>query len=139
MRDLAHGIYPPLLIDRGLPDAVPAAFKRARVRGQVDAAGIGRYPVDLEATVYFCCLEAIQNAAKHAGAGARVNVRIWEEDATLLFEIADDGPGFEPGARRGGVGLANMRDRVGALGGRLRLETAVGEGTRIVAGLPLGG
>jgi signal transduction histidine kinase len=137
IRDLAQGIYPPLLLDRGLAEAVPAAFKRARLRGRVDAAGVDRYPVDLEATVYFCCLEAIQNAAKHAGASARVAVRIWEEDATLLFEISDDGPGFEREAPAGGVGLTNMRDRVGALGGQLRLETGAGRGTRIVAGLPL--
>jgi signal transduction histidine kinase len=87
--------------------------------------------------VYFCCLEAIQNAAKHAGPAARVRVRIWEEDATLLFEIADDGSGFESGDRRGGVGVANMRDRVGALGGQLHIESAPSRGTRVVGGVPL--
>jgi signal transduction histidine kinase len=137
VRDLARGIYPPLLVDRGLPDAVLAALERAPVHGRIDAAGIGRYAVDLEATVYFCCLEAIQNAGKHAGPGARVSIRIWEEDATLLFEVADDGCGFEPGTHRGGVGLANMRDRVGALGGQLHVATAAGEGTQVVGGVPL--
>jgi signal transduction histidine kinase len=137
VRDLAHGIYPPLLIDRGLPHAVLAALERAPVHGRVDAAGIGRYAVDLEATVYFCCLEAIQNVGKHAGPDARVSIRIWEEDATLLFEVADDGCGFEPGTHRGGVGLANMRDRVGALGGQLHVATAAGEGTHVVGGVPL--
>jgi signal transduction histidine kinase len=137
LRDLAHGIYPPVLVDRGLPDAVLAALERAPVQGCVDAAGVGRYAVDLEATVYFCCLEAIQNTAKHAGTGARVMVRIWEEDATLLFEIADDGSGFELGTHLGGVGLANMRDRVGALGGQLHVAAAAGEGTRVVGGVPL--
>ena len=137
LRDLARGIYPPLLVDRGLRDAVQAALERAPVHGRVDAAGIGRYAVDLEATVYFCCLEAIQNAAKHAGPGASVAIRIWEEDATLLFEVADDGCGFEAGAHRGGAGLANMRDRVGALGGQLHVTTAAGEGTHVVGGVPL--
>ena len=136
VRDLAHGIYPPLLVDCGLRDAVLAALERAPLHGRVDAAEIGRYPVDLEATVYFCCLEAIQNAAKHAGPGTRLTIRIWEEDATLLFEVADDGCGFEPGTR-GGVGLANMRDRVGALGGQLHVATAAGEGTKVVGGVPL--
>lgn len=137
LRDLAHGIYPPLLVDRGLADAVLAAIERAPVDGRVDAAETGRYAVDLEATVYFCCLEAIQNAAKHAGPGARVTVRIWEADKTLLFEVADDGCGFDPGSRRRGVGLANMRDRVGALGGQLQVDTAAGEGTHVVGGVPL--
>jgi signal transduction histidine kinase len=136
VRDLAHGIYPPLLIDGGLRDAVLAALERAPLHGRVDAAEIGRYPVDLEATVYFCCLEAIQNAAKHAGPGTRLTIRIWEEDATLLFEVTDDGCGFEPGTR-GGVGLANMRDRVGALGGQVHVATAAGEGTKVVGGVPL--
>jgi signal transduction histidine kinase len=137
VRDLARGIYPPLLVDRGLRDAVLAALERAPVQGRVDAAGIGRYAVDLEATVYFCCLEAIQNAAKHAGPDVRVTIRIWEEDATLLFEVADDGCGFDQGTRPTGVGLANMRDRVGALGGQLHVETAAGEGTHVVGGVPL--
>jgi signal transduction histidine kinase len=137
LRDLAHGIYPPVLVDRGLREAIEAALVRARVSGGVDGDGTRRYPVDVEATVYFCCLEAIQNAAKHAGPDARVRVRIWEEDATLLFEIADDGSGFESGDRRGGVGVANMRDRVGALGGQLHIESAPSRGTRVVGGVPL--
>jgi len=137
LRDLAHGIYPPVLVDRGLREAIEAALLRARVQGGVEGDGTGRYPVDVEATVYFCCLEAIQNAAKHAGPAAHVGVRIWEEDTTLLFEIVDDGRGFESGAGRGGVGVANMRDRVGALGGQLHIESAPGHGTRVVGGVPL--
>ena len=137
LRDLAHGIYPPVLVDRGLREAIEAALVRSRLPGGVEGDRTRRYTVDVEATVYFCCLEAIQNAAKHAGPDSRVGVRIWEEDATLLFEIADDGPGFEPGAGRGGVGVANMRDRVGALGGQLHIESAPGRGTRVIGGVPL--
>ena len=137
LRDLAHGIYPPVLVDRGLREAIEAALVHARVQGGVDGDGTRRYPVDVEATVYFCCLEAIQNTAKHAGPDARVGVRIWEEDATLLFEIADDGSGFESGDRRGGVGVANMRDRVGALGGQLHIDSAPSRGTRVIGGVPL--
>jgi signal transduction histidine kinase len=137
LRDLAHGIYPPVLVDRGLREAIEAALVHARVQGGVDGDGTRRYPVDVEATVYFCCLEAIQNTAKHAGPDARIGVRIWEEDATLLFEIADDGSGFESRDRRGGVGVANMRDRVGALGGQLHIDSAPSRGTRVIGGVPL--
>ncbi len=92
---------------------------------------------EVEATVYFCCLEAIQNAAKHAGPGAQVSVRLWEQDGTLLFEVRDDGRGFDPHASGGGAGLANMRDRVGALGGQLRLDAAAGRGAAVIGGVPL--
>ena len=76
LRDLAHGIYPPLLQDRGLADALAAAALRAPIAARVEARGLGRYPPDVEATVYFCCLEALQNAAKHAGDGAYVTIRV---------------------------------------------------------------
>ena len=81
LRDLAHGIYPPLLQDRGLTDALAAAALRAPIAARVEAQGLGRYPPDVEATVYFCCLEAVQNAAKHAGDGAFVTIRVRADDA----------------------------------------------------------
>jgi signal transduction histidine kinase len=137
LRDLAHGIYPPLLVDRGLRDALQAAVARSPVPGRIEADGAGRYVADVEATVYFCCLEAIQNAAKHAGPEAQVTVRLWEQDETLLFEVRDDGCGFDPAASGGGAGLANMRDRVGALGGQLRLDASAGRGAAIIGGVPL--
>jgi signal transduction histidine kinase len=92
---------------------------------------------EVEATVYFCCVEAIQNAAKHAGPDAQIIVRLWEKDDTLLFEVRDDGRGFDPAASRGGAGLANMRDRVGAIGGQVRVDAAAGRGTAIIGGVPL--
>jgi signal transduction histidine kinase len=137
VRELAHGIYPPLLADRGLPEAVRAALTRSPTRGFVDCDGVGRYPAEVETTVYFCCVEAIQNAGKHAGDGARVSVRIWEDDSTLLFEVADDGAGFDAAAAPAGAGLTNMHDRVGAHGGQVRVEAARGAGTRVVGGVPL--
>jgi signal transduction histidine kinase len=136
MRDLAHGISP-LLVDRGIGDALRAALARSPVAGRIEADGAGRYGAEIEATVYFCCLEAIQNAAKHAGPDAQVTVRLWERDETLLFEVRDDGRGFDPAAARGGAGLANMRDRVGALGGQLRLDAAAGRGAAVIGGVPL--
>jgi signal transduction histidine kinase len=138
IRDLAHGIYPQLLADRGLSDALRAAVSRAPVRARLETGAIGRYPPEVETTVYFCCLEALQNAGKHAGGDARATVRVWEEREGLRFEVADDGAGFEPRLEsRGGSGLTNMSDRLGALGGRLSIISAPGEGTRVAGAVPL--
>jgi signal transduction histidine kinase len=137
LRDLAHGIYPPLLQDRGLEDALAAAAGRAATRARVDANGIGRYEPDIEAAVYFCCLEALQNAAKYAGAGATATVRVREEHNGLLFEVFDDGAGFDTSNLSTGVGMTNMRDRIGAIGGSLRVESAAGAGTTISGLIPL--
>jgi signal transduction histidine kinase len=134
LRDLAHGIYPPLLAERGLPDAVRSALAHSGVAGSVSADGLGRYPPEVEATVYFCCVEALQNAAKHSPA-ASVRVRMWTAAGTLLFEVRDDGPGFDPQLAAEGAGLTNMRDRVGALGGSLRVDAD--DGTCVTGALPL--
>lgn len=139
VRDLAHGIYPPLLQDRGLPDALAAAALRAPIGTRVDAQGLGRYPPDVEATVYFCCLEALQNAAKHAGEGATVTVRVRASEGSLSFDVADDGSGFDAVNGRAGVGMTNMRDRVGALGGSLRVDSEQGTGTTVSGTIPLEG
>jgi signal transduction histidine kinase len=138
LRSLAHGIYPPLLAERGLPDALSAAATRAALPTTVDAEGIGRYPQLLEAAVYFCCLEALQNAGKHAGDGAEASVTLREEEGALLVEVADDGAGFEMASGAGqGHGFVNMADRVGAIGGTLSVDSAPGAGTRISARIPL--
>jgi signal transduction histidine kinase len=136
LRELAHGIYPPLLAERGLVDAVRGALARSSVPGRVQADGVGRYAPETEATVYFCCVEAIQNAAKHAPA-AKLDVRLWSEDGALLFEVGDDGPGFEPVVTREGAGMTNMRDRVGAQGGNLRVEAQPGAGARVIGAVPI--
>jgi signal transduction histidine kinase len=137
-RDLAHGIYPPLLAERGLVEGLRAAIPRVPIKVRVEPIAIGRYSPEVEATVYFCCLEALQNAGKHAGPGARATLRLWEEEGGLRFEIADDGAGFDAGGRGRGAGLTNMEDRVGALGGRLSVHSAAGEGTQVAGVLPLG-
>ena len=100
LRDLAHGIYPPLLADRGLAEALRAAGNRAALPTSVDADGVERYPPPVEAAVYFCCLEALQNAGKHAGDDASIGVRVWEEAGALLFEVRDDGAGFDAAGQR---------------------------------------
>jgi signal transduction histidine kinase len=90
----------------------------------------------VEAAIYFCCLEALQNAAKHAP-GSHVDVRLWQADGTLLFEVSDDGPGFDPATAASGHGHVNMADRLGAFGGTVRWDSAPGQGTRISGAVPL--
>jgi signal transduction histidine kinase len=136
LRDLAHGIYPPLLADSGLGEALRAAGRRSPLPVTVTAAGLGRYGLEIESAVYFCCLEALQNAAKHA-AGAQAEVRLWEESGGLLFSVSDDGPGFDVALARGGHGYTNMADRLGAIGGTVRWDSAPGQGTRISGSVPL--
>jgi signal transduction histidine kinase len=130
LRELAHGIYPPLLMDRGLPEALRAAANRAVLPAEV-VADVGRYDSDVEAAVYFCCLEAMQNAGKHAGEGSRLTVTVKGSDDELCFEVADDGAGFDATNARGGHGFVNMADRLGAIGGSLEVDSAPGHGTRI--------
>jgi signal transduction histidine kinase len=137
LRDLAHGIYPPLLADKGLPDALASAARRATIPTSVDARGVGRHPPEKEAAVYFCCLEALQNAGKHAGPGASATVSVREEAGGLLFEVRDDGAGFDVSERRLGAGFTNMNDRLGAVGGTLRVESTPGVGTRVAGAVPL--
>ena len=138
LRNLAHGIYPPLLMDRGLGEALRAAGNRAVLPVDVVAEDVGRYPQAVEAAVYFCCLEALQNAGKHAGPDATMTVTVHEDEGALLFEVADTGAGFDmaSGAQRG-HGFVNMADRVGAFGGTVRVESAPGRGTSIAGRVPL--
>ena len=136
LRELAHGIYPPLLAGSGLIEALQAAAGRSPLAVTVNGGGIGRYPADIEAAVYFCCLEALQNAVKHAP-GATVVVRLWEESGGLLFLVSDDGPGLDVAAARSGHGFMNMTDRLGAIGGTVRWESEPGHGARIRGSIPL--
>jgi signal transduction histidine kinase len=136
LRDLAHGIYPPLLAESGLPTALAAAARRSTMPTTVDAGTLGRYPAEVEATVYFCCLEAIQNASKHAGEGATLTLRLREDAGMLTFDVADDGKGFDVQGRGLGAGFVNMADRLGALGGSLRVESAPQRGTTVSGAVP---
>jgi signal transduction histidine kinase len=138
LRDLARGIYPPLLADQGLVAALTAQARKSPVPVSVDGTGIGRFPQDAEAAVYFCALEALQNVAKYAGA-AHVDVRLRQTNGHLLFEVADDGAGFDPAARGYGTGLQGMADRLAALGGELSVRSAPGEGTTVMGRVPVAG
>jgi signal transduction histidine kinase len=136
LRELAHGIYPPLLVDSGLVEALRAAGSRNPLPVTIVADGVGRYPTETEAAVYFCCLEALQNAAKHAP-DARIEVRLWEESGGLLFTVSDDGPGFDPQKAQRGHGYVNMADRLGAIGGTVRWESEIGKGSQVHGSVPL--
>ncbi len=136
LRELAHGIYPPLLRDRGLAEALRTAANRAVLPVEVRADDVGRYTVEMEAAVYFCCLEAMQNAGKYAGADARITVAVAADTDQLSFAVTDDGPGFQPDVGLDGHGFVNMRDRLGALGGELTIETAPGR-TCVMGRMPI--
>ncbi|HEX3326146.1 MAG TPA: histidine kinase [Actinomycetota bacterium] len=136
LRDLARGIYPPLLAAEGLGAALQAQAAKASVPVKVTASPIGRYPQETEAAVYFCCLEALQNVAKYAHASA-ATVVLSAQDSRLTFSVSDDGAGFDPATSRPGAGLQNMIDRLEALGGNLQVTSAPGAGTTVTGSLPV--
>jgi signal transduction histidine kinase len=138
LRDLARGIYPPLLADKGLHDAVEAQARKSGLPVRVSADGIERYPQDVEAAVYFCALEAMQNAAKYASASS-VSIRLSQAEGWLELAIEDDGAGFDPAATARGSGLQNMADRLEALGGSLEVRSTVGSGTTVAGRVPIAG
>jgi len=138
LRDLARGIYPPLLAESGLSVALAAQARRAALPLRIDADGIGRYSQEVEAAVYFCVLEALQNVAKYAQAGT-VTLRVREREGRLSFEVVDDGTGFDLATRRLGMGLQGMSDRLSALGGELSVRSAVGQGTTVLGSIPVPG
>ncbi|HEX6538490.1 MAG TPA: histidine kinase [Candidatus Dormibacteraeota bacterium] len=136
LRDLARGIYPPLLAEKGLVTALESQARKATLPVTVDAESIGRYPQEMEAAVYFCVLEALQNVQKYAGASA-VTLRLREQDGELRFAVEDDGHGFEVDRVKKGAGLTNMHDRIDAAGGRLEISSEVGRGSRVAGALPV--
>jgi signal transduction histidine kinase len=137
LRDLARGIYPPLLADKGLPTALEAQARRGPVPVEIQTDGVRRYPQEVESAAYFCVLEALNNVAKYAGA-SRAAIRLFEREARLTFEVADDGSGFDVEATSYGTGLQGMADRLDAIGGELQVRSTPGSGTTITGGIPLG-
>jgi signal transduction histidine kinase len=128
LRDLARGIYPPLLADQGLAVALEAQGRKAAVATTIEPNRVGRYPREVEAAVYFCTLEAMQNVAKYAEASTAI-VRLSEQDGSLVFEIEDDGRGFDTSTTSHGSGVQGMSDRLDAIGGTLHITSAPGRGT----------
>jgi signal transduction histidine kinase len=135
LRDLASGIYPAALEQGGIASALEAQTQSSTLPIAIDSAGLGRYPLDIEATVYFCCLEALQNVAKYATA-TRALVTLTEEDGMLSFSVQDDGQGFDPQVTMFGSGLRNMVDRVSAARGVIDISSAPGQGTTITGHVP---
>jgi signal transduction histidine kinase len=137
LRDLARGIYPPLLIDEGLGAALDAQARRSPVPTTVRADGLRRYAPEVEAAVYFSCLEALQNVAKYAEASS-ATVILAQSNGHLTFEVMDDGRGFDPTAERTGTGLQGIADRLGALHGEVTIRSEPGAGTRVRGRIEVG-
>jgi signal transduction histidine kinase len=137
LRSLAHGIYPTVLRERGLADALQSLALEAPLPVRVADGGVGRCPPEVEGAVYFCAAETIQNAVKHAGAGATMVVTLAREPGTLRFAFDDDGAGFDPSEGSGGIGLVSMRDRIGAVGGEVEVRSSPGSGTSIRGFVPV--
>jgi signal transduction histidine kinase len=136
LRDLARGIYPPLLADRGLQPALEAQARRTPVPVTFEFDGAERYPPDVEAAIYFFVLEALQNIAKYADA-ASVTIRLREWEGDIDVSVIDDGRGFDPEVTPLGMGLQNMSDRLAALGGRLEIKSVPGRGTNVFGRVPI--
>jgi len=136
LRDLARGIYPPLLADLGLAAALEAQARKAALPVTVEAPGLGRYSQEIEAAVYFCVLEALQNAAKYAHA-QHARVTLGQDGQALTFTVADDGSGFDQATTTMGTGVEGMADRLAALGGTLRVTSAPGHGTQVTGRVPV--
>lgn len=136
LRDLARGIYPPLLADKGLGSALEAQATRSPLPVHVEAKDVGRFAQELEAAVYFSCLEALQNVAKYADASS-AHVRLARANGHVTFEVEDDGRGFDPEATGHGTGLQGIADRIAAVGGRLEIHSAPGSGTVVRGEVPV--
>jgi signal transduction histidine kinase len=136
LRRLTFDLYPPLLGDEGLVVALRASASAAGVAAKITATLPPVCPPDTVAAVYFCCVEALRNAAQHAGTGMRVAISIGVEGTAIVFEVDDDGSGFQVGQPSAG-GLTRIRDRVEALGGKLQIDSEPGHGTRVSGSLPV--
>lgn len=137
LADLINGVYPPVLRDRGLAEALIEAAARLPIRCDLDIASLPRYTPEVEESIYWCCIEALQNIAKHAGANAQSRLKLARTGEGLVFEVADAGNGFDPvTVGEGGHGLTNMTDRIGAVGGELTWWSAPGRGVRVHGTVP---
>lgn len=132
LRSTAHGIYPPLLADEGLEAALREIARRSTVPLTIDLQEVGRLSEDRETAIYYCCLEALQNVAKHAGDDAEAYLRLWRDRRSVRFAVSDNGVGFVPRPAHQGAGLTNMADRIGAVGGTLTVRSAPSEGTTVL-------
>jgi signal transduction histidine kinase len=137
LREVAHGIYPAALARWGLARALELVAGRYQGKVMVIEADPGRFAPELEAAVYYCCLEAVQNASKHAGRDAHVSIRLYTDADQVRLEVHDNGPGFDTAEAHDGIGLQNMRDRLGAVLGHVEISSQPGHGTLVAATAPL--
>lgn len=143
LRDLVHGIYPPVLIEEGLESAIEVLARDVPLRTRLDLPGIGRHKHEVEAAVYFTCVEAVQNAVKQGGEDTAVMIQLRERRGELYFEVRDSGRGFDARAQRdshrngSAGGIVNMRDRIGAAGGEIEVISRPGRGTTVMGSIPL--
>ncbi|MCD6022268.1 MAG: histidine kinase [Actinomycetia bacterium] len=136
LRDLARGIYPPLLADKGLVAALESQARKSTIAIAIEADGVGRYPQEAEAAVYFSCLEALQNVAKYASA-SRATISLSDGDGRLRFAVRDDGVGFDQSETSYGTGLQGIADRLAALDGVLEITSVPEGGTTVSGSLPV--
>jgi signal transduction histidine kinase len=136
LRSLAAGVYPSLLAARGLPDAIRTAALQSTVPALVEVDGADRYSQEIETAAYFCCIEALQNVAKHAPDATSVSISL-SRNGDLHFEVCDDGPGFPVADGITGHGLVNMRDRMAAVGGELEIRSTPEAGTAVIGTIPV--
>jgi signal transduction histidine kinase len=136
VQSLARGIYPSTLADYGLVRALRSAGLQSALPTTVLARGVRRHSREIESAAYFCCLEALQNATKHARGATAVVIEL-SNDESLRMEVRDDGAGFDPDDIAGGLGFTNMRDRLASVGGKLVITSRPGDGTRMTASIPL--
>ena len=136
LREVAHGIHPQVLTDQGLVAALNHVARATAAPVAVASTGLGRYPAELELAIYYCCREAIQNASKHGGLSVNISISLHENAHSVVFEVSDDGPGFDVANAAPGRGLQHMRDRIALLGGRLSIDSIPGVGTVVVGVIP---
>lgn len=138
LRAFARGVFPPLLVERGLSEALGDATRRAALPVEQHIAEVGRFDAGVESAVYFCCLEALQNVAKHAGAHATARVGLVLEGDALCFWVEDNGVGFAHTRQvTGGRGLANLHARMAAVNGQVTIGSAAGGGVSVRGRVPL--
>lgn len=137
LRSFARGVYPAVLGQGGLSEALKSAARSSPIPVEVRASGIERYAEDVEVAVYFCCLEAIQNAVKHDAPNATATIKLWLDGPSLRFIVENPGRGFDPNTVRAGNGLVNMRDRIEAVGGTLEIVAGKGRGVSVRGSVPV--
>jgi signal transduction histidine kinase len=136
LRALARGVYPPVLTDLGLPDALRSMAAQAPLPVHLLESGVTRHAIEIESAAYFTCVEAVQNALKHAHGATGMWIKLSQAPTWLHFDVRDDGPGFRTDGVHG-RGLRNMHDRIEAVGGQLSVESEPGHGTRVTGTIPL--